>query len=210
MISLTSSQRLTRRDMRAFHIKTHSYFIPQMKLTKHDWEIVDVEFNNGLKKQAQKTRFMLIETPTFMHELASNALKRGAVFVPHHFANSNDVISLSEDIIFNCSGLWVKRDFWRHEFDPDPRQLVYAKKTPDTDYFAGGRCREGDKPICHHLSLPRQMDHRGSYEKGVDIPFDNARDHNPDPRERKASFRNRLNEAPRRTLVLFRHHVEAG
>jgi len=166
-------------------------------------EIVDVEFNNGLKKQAQKTRFMLIETPTLMHELASQCAQARRSVCSSSFCKFKRPSSLFlKTSSLTVSGLGQK-DFWRHEFDPDPRPTCLCKEKHRIRTTCWRRVREGDKPICHHLSLPRTNGSSAAPMKKVWTFIRQRQRSQPRSRERKGVFSQPAQRAPRRTLVLF-------
>jgi len=135
---------------------------------KPGWQVVDVLFENSTRKIARETELMLIETPTYMHELSRNALERGVIFVSHEFGSSSDVAALEEEIIFNCLGFGSREIFGDTDLIPIRGQLVYMKPTQGVDYFAFARTDRDDVFL---TTFPYKDKYilGGSYEKYEDF-----------------------------------------
>lgn len=81
---------------------------------------------------------MLIETTTFLRRLVSDIRLSGGEFVIREFKDSEDIHSLSEPIIFNCSGLGSRALFNDEGIVPAKGQLVLLPPDPAVDYLTIG------------------------------------------------------------------------
>lgn len=136
--------------------------------TKPGWQIVDVLFENGIRKVARTKELMLIETPTYMRELSRNALDRGAVFVTYQFESSSHVAAIQEDIIFNCLGFGSREIFGDTDLVPIRGQLVYVKPTLGVDYFASAPDKNIGDVFLFTFPYKDKYILGGSYEKHED------------------------------------------
>src|SRR5690606_12510994 len=83
---------------------------------------------------------MLVETATFLRRWTEDFHQAGGRLEIRDFKDRADVLSLSEPVIFNCSGLGAKALFGDDELTPQKGQLVFMPPDPDVDYitFGGG------------------------------------------------------------------------
>jgi len=132
-------------------------------------ELVDCGFSNGVKRQAEKERAMLIETPSYLEQLRKNATSRGAIFIPRRFSNEADVAALSEDVIFNCAGLGSKIIFNDPDLMPIRGQLIYVNKTEGVDYFAAATVKKGSNYFVFTFPYKNKFIIGGTYEKGENV-----------------------------------------
>ena len=81
---------------------------------------------------------MMVEPATFLRRLTEDFYQAGGQFVIRNFEDRDEVLSLSESIIFNCTGLGAAALFGDTELTPAKGQLVYLPPDPDVDYLTIG------------------------------------------------------------------------
>jgi D-amino-acid oxidase len=81
---------------------------------------------------------MQIDPAVLLRRLIEDFLVAGGVFVVRDFKDRADVLSLSESLIFNCTGLGAARLFDDTVLVPAKGQLVYFPPDPDVDYMTIG------------------------------------------------------------------------
>jgi glycine/D-amino acid oxidase-like deaminating enzyme len=81
---------------------------------------------------------MLIEPATYLATLMDDFLVAGGRIAVREFAEARDLMSLREDLIFNCTGLGAKELFHDDELIPIRGQLVFLLPQPDVDYMTVG------------------------------------------------------------------------
>ena len=84
---------------------------------------------------------MLITPGVLLRRLTQDFQLAGGTYVIRNFTNRSDVLSLTEPVIFNCTGLGAAELFGDDELTPAKGQLVYLPPDPELDYitFGGGR-----------------------------------------------------------------------
>ena len=85
-----------------------------------------------------RTVTMIIEPATFLRRIRDDFQLSGGKFVIRNFINQNDVLSLKEKVIFNCTGLGAKTLFGDEELTPVKGQLVFIPPDPAIDYLTVG------------------------------------------------------------------------
>jgi len=85
-----------------------------------------------------QTVTMIIEPATFLRRIRDDFQLSGGKFVIRNFINQNDVLSLKEKVIFNCTGLGAKTLFDDEELTPVKGQLVFIPPDPAIDYLTVG------------------------------------------------------------------------
>ena len=88
--------------------------------------------------QAMSFDTMYVETPRFMAELAADFLRGGGSIKMKRFADLADVATLSEALIFNCTGIGARQLVGDEGLVPVRGQLAVLAPQPDIQYaFAG-------------------------------------------------------------------------
>lgn len=84
---------------------------------------------------------MMVEPATFLRRLTEDVHQAGGQFVIRNFANREELLTLPEPVIFNCTGLGARALFGDEELTPAKGQLVFMPPDPDVDYLTigGGR-----------------------------------------------------------------------
>lgn len=84
---------------------------------------------------------MQIDTATLLRRLTQDFQLAGGRFVIRNFASRSEVLSLTEPVIFNCTGLGAAELFDDDELTPAKGQIVYLPPDPAVDYMTigGGR-----------------------------------------------------------------------
>ena len=90
----------------------------------------------------KRTVTMLVEPATFLRKVRDDFYRAGGTFVVRNFKNLDDVLSLREQTIFNCTGLGAKALFGDEEMRPIKGQLVFLPPDPAVDYLAVGGGRD--------------------------------------------------------------------
>ena len=81
---------------------------------------------------------MLIEPAIFLRQITEDFFQAGGQYETRNFENIDQVLSLKESAIFNCSGLGSRELFGDEELMPVRGQLVYMVPDPAVDYIAIG------------------------------------------------------------------------
>ncbi|MDP2536309.1 FAD-dependent oxidoreductase [Alteromonas stellipolaris] len=81
---------------------------------------------------------MLVETTTFLRRLVTDIRLSGGEFVIHEFTSQDDIHSLAEPIVFNCTGLGSRALFNDEGIMPAKGQLVLLPPDPAVDYLTVG------------------------------------------------------------------------
>jgi glycine/D-amino acid oxidase-like deaminating enzyme len=83
---------------------------------------------------------MQIDPGTLLRQLTSDFQQAGGRVVIRSFADSDDVLSVPEAVIFNCTGLGAAALFDDQDLVPAKGQLVFLPPDPAVDYmtFGGG------------------------------------------------------------------------
>ncbi|HSX38302.1 MAG TPA: hypothetical protein VLE95_05670 [Chlamydiales bacterium] len=79
--------------------------------TKHRGEKVVVHFDNGVTKTGRKIHQLGIDGKLFVEDLYSKVIAKGAVLIQRHFENLEDVLSLDEPTIINCTSIGSRKLF---------------------------------------------------------------------------------------------------
>ena len=85
-----------------------------------------------------RTVTMMIEPATFLRKVRDDFLRAGGKLKVRNFENVSQVLSLSENTIFNCTGLGAKQLFGDDELVPVKGQLVFLPPDPAVDYLTTG------------------------------------------------------------------------
>lgn len=104
---------------------------PEMKQLDRSEHSFDVPY-------AHRRQSMLIEPSTYLPALMRDFLVAGGRLVVRDFATSRDIATLSENLIFNCTGLGARDLFHDEELIPIRGQLVILLPQPEVDYMTLG------------------------------------------------------------------------
>ena len=94
-------------------------------------------------KYATRTLALAIEPSIYLDALVRDFLMFGGRIVIRTFDTPRDVMSLSESIVVNCTGLGSFTLFDDKELMPIKGQLTALTPQPEVDYRAGGRTPSG-------------------------------------------------------------------
>lgn len=81
---------------------------------------------------------MMIEPGIFLRRLTEDVHQAGGKFVIHDFQDKEQLLTLPEPVLFNCTGLGAKALFGDDELMPSKGQLVFFPPDPDVDYLTIG------------------------------------------------------------------------
>lgn len=81
---------------------------------------------------------MMIEPGIFLRRLTEDVHQAGGRFVVRNFAAKEELLSLPEPVLFNCTGLGARQLFGDEELTPAKGQLIYLPPDPDVDYLTIG------------------------------------------------------------------------
>jgi hypothetical protein len=96
---------------------------------------VVVHFDNGVVKHGKRVHELGIQGNLFMEDLFSKVQIKGAHLCTHRFNTLEDVLSLDEAIIINCTSLGARMLFNDNEFIPTRGQLIYFAPQEGIDYL---------------------------------------------------------------------------
>lgn len=85
---------------------------------------------------------MLIETSTFMRRLIQDIRLAGGKFELRYFNDQDELLGLSEPVIFNCTGLGSRTLFGDEQIMPAKGQLVLLPPDPAVDYLTVGGSKD--------------------------------------------------------------------
>jgi len=96
-------------------------------------------------RYADRIVTMQIDPGTLLRQLTADFQLAGGELVIRNFSNRDEVLTLREDVIFNCTGLGAAALFDDSDLVPAKGQLVYLPPDPAVDYmtFGGGVSGEG-------------------------------------------------------------------
>ena len=89
-------------------------------------------------RYVKRTVTMLIEPAIFLRKIRNDFFIAGGKIKAKNFQNLDEVLSLDEDTIFNCTGLGAKALFDDEELVPAKGQLVFMPPDPAVDYLSVG------------------------------------------------------------------------
>jgi len=81
---------------------------------------------------------MMMEPATYLRRLTEDVHQAGGKFVIRNFAAKEELLTLSEPVIFNCTGLGARQLFGDEDLVPVKGQLVFMPPDPDVDYLTIG------------------------------------------------------------------------
>ncbi|MEM9336197.1 MAG: FAD-dependent oxidoreductase, partial [Pseudomonadota bacterium] len=113
-------------------------------------------------RYVKRTVTMLIEPSMFLRRVRNDFFIAGGKLVARNFRNLDDVLSLSEATIFNCTGLGAKVLFDDEEMQPAKGQLVFIPPDPAVDYLSVG----GGNGVTYMFSRKGEIVLGGSFKLG--------------------------------------------
>jgi glycine/D-amino acid oxidase-like deaminating enzyme len=81
---------------------------------------------------------MIVEPATLLRRLIEDFHQAGGKFVIRNFADKEELLTLSEPVIFNCTGLGARDLFGDEDLVPAKGQLLFLPPDPDVDYLTSG------------------------------------------------------------------------
>jgi glycine/D-amino acid oxidase-like deaminating enzyme len=105
---------------------------------------------------------MMIEPATFLRRLTEDVHQARGRFVIRNFRDKEELLTLPEPVIFNCTGLGARQLFGDEELIPAKGQLVYLPPDPDVDYLTLG----GGEGLCYMFSRTDVVLLGGTFKPG--------------------------------------------
>jgi len=105
---------------------------------------------------------MMVEPATFLRRLTEDFHQAGGTLKIRDFQDRAEVLSLDEDVIFNCTGLGAKALFGDEELTPVKGQLVFLPPDLDVDYLTIG----GGEELLYMFSRSDAIVLGGTSKKG--------------------------------------------
>ena len=113
-------------------------------------------------RYVKRTVTMLIEPAMFLRRVRNDFFIAGGKIVARDFKDLDEVLSLEEATIFNCTGLGAKALFDDEEMQPAKGQLVLIPPDPAVDYLSVG----GGNGITYMFSRKGEIVLGGSFQLG--------------------------------------------
>lgn len=107
----------------------------QESMRTREREEIIAHFDNGTVKKGRRIDELGIEGKLFIEDLYSKVESKGATLQNCQFKNLEDVLSLEEPIIINCTSMGSIKLFNDQEFVPVRGQIIYFKPQNDIDYL---------------------------------------------------------------------------
>lgn len=119
--------------IKSYNCKTDAT-IEAYKTTNQGKEVI-VHFDNGIVKKGKMINRLAMDGNTFVEDLFSKVKAKGAILHQRHFENLEDVLSLEEPVIVNCTSLGSRRLFNDQEFIPLRGHLIHFKPQKGIDFL---------------------------------------------------------------------------
>jgi glycine/D-amino acid oxidase-like deaminating enzyme len=113
--------------------------LPELLRTGRDREILGPGEHPFPTKYAVRTSALAIEPSIYLETLMRDFVLFGGRIVIRKFDTPRDLMSLTESIVVNCTGLGSKTLFNDNELVPIRGQLTVCIPQPEVNYRAGGR-----------------------------------------------------------------------
>lgn len=110
----------------------------------------------------KQTVTMLIQPAQFLRRVKNDFFIAGGRILRRDFRSLDDVLSLDENAIFNCTGLGAKALFDDEELTPAKGQLVFIPPDPAVDYLSVG----GGSDVTYMFSRAGEIVLGGSFQLG--------------------------------------------
>ena len=101
------------------------------------------------QRYAKRMVTMQIDPGTLLRQLTADFQIAGGNFVVRNFDDRDDVLSLQESVIFNCTGLGAAKLFNDPNLVPAKGQLVFLPPDPAVDYMTFGGGAGGEHGFLH-------------------------------------------------------------
>ncbi len=88
-----------------------------------------------------------------MDRLVQEVRASGGRIVTQEFQDAASVLTLEEDVVFNCTGIGARALFGDKELIPIKGQWTILKPQPEVDYIAGPIPREDGSLIIFHRQI---------------------------------------------------------
>lgn len=105
---------------------------------------------------------MMVEPATFLRRLTEDFHQAGGKLKIRDFRDRDDVLTLGEPVIFNCTGLGAKALFGDDELTPAKGQLVFLPPDPEVDYLTIG----GGSSLLYMFSRSDAIVLGGTFKRG--------------------------------------------
>lgn len=105
---------------------------------------------------------MHVEPGVFLRQLRQDFRVQSGTFVVRHFDTEDDVLSLDERVIFNCTGLGSRALFGDESLVPIKGQLVFVLPDAAVDFATIG----GGRGLLYQFPRTGELVLGGSYERG--------------------------------------------
>ena len=117
-------------------------------------------------KQVLRFLTMLIEPAIFLPRLMQEIREAGGQIISREMQSRDELLTLTEPVIFNCTGLGAKALFGDDELTPIRGQLVFVPRDTRVDYITHGGVGGGDGLL---YMFPRDdgILLGGTYERGA-------------------------------------------
>ena len=122
---------------------TDAELLPDSLRPNRTRELLDPGEHPFPTKYATRTLALSIEPSIYLDALVRDFLRSGGRIVIRKFDTPRDLMSLSEPIVVNCTGLGSFTLFDDQELTPVKGQLTSLVPQPEVDYRAGGRTPSG-------------------------------------------------------------------
>ena len=81
---------------------------------------------------------MIVEPATLLRRLIEDFHQAGGKFVIRNFGNKEELLTLPEPVVFNCTGLGARALFGDEDLVPAKGQLLFMPPDPAIDYITSG------------------------------------------------------------------------
>ncbi|MDH3439245.1 MAG: FAD-binding oxidoreductase [Gammaproteobacteria bacterium] len=81
---------------------------------------------------------MIVEPARLLRRLTEDVHQAGGTFVIRNFDDKEELLTLPEPVIFNCTGLGARALFGDEDLVPAKGQLLFMPPDPDVDYLTSG------------------------------------------------------------------------
>ncbi|MDX1482391.1 MAG: FAD-dependent oxidoreductase [Woeseiaceae bacterium] len=147
-----------------------SYYLremPELFTSVRDLEPGEHPFPTRYVKQ---TVTMLVQPAQFLRRVRNDFHLAGGRIVARNFGRVSEVLSLEENVIFNCTGLGAAALFGDEELQPAKGQLVFLPPDPAVDYLTVG----GGSGVTYMFSRDGEIVLGGSFQRGDWSPHPEA------------------------------------
>ena len=119
-------------------------------------------------RHARRMVTMQIDPGTLLRQITADFQLAGGRFVIRNFADRADVLSLRENVIFNCTGLGAAVLFDDPDLVPVKGQLVFLPPDPAIDYMTFGGGSGGQHGFLHMFPRRDVLVLGGTFKPGDD------------------------------------------